>query len=264
MVTNFFNKTLSKPQAAFAGLTAAVAGVRVAIGLWRYAITLAIKPIQMMVRAFLEAADAASRIYAKSLQTGGMPVGYVTKMGNLADIIGVSEHDVIQYGEAVRFLNSQIKTATRGITESIPSLTAMSWEWKVMKLNLHAAEMEIASQFAPVMNIFIQYLRFGSENIAKLAHHLNLLSLIGIPKWVQNILKSVMPNIPPPAVSAKRLEVSQWERQGLVLGNMGGGSHAAQTAKNTAKTVTVLEKMLQRVNANQPNPYWKPVGAASP
>ena len=268
MVSNFFNKTLSKPQAAFAGVTAAIAGVRVAIGLWSYALTLAVKPIRMMIHAFLEAADAARKIYAKSLQSGGLPVGFITWRTNLADIIGVGENEVLQYGQAIQLLNGQIRTATKGIADSVPSLTAVSYEWKIMKLNLHAAEMSIMSQFAPAMNVLVQYLRFGAENIAKLSHALNILSAIGLPPWMQAILKVAMPKVPPPTASANRLTAGEFERRGLVIGSVGSGNYAQKTERNTGKTAELLRELVQGITVKNVvggvNSYMKIFGAAMP
>jgi hypothetical protein len=84
---------------------------------------------------------------------------------------------------------------------------------------------------------------------------------------VQWVLKWLFPKhtAPAPVASMNRLAPSAMERAGLVLGNRGIQSPAVQTARNTAKTVSLLEKFLNSMSAQSAfNVYKKAFGAAMP
>jgi|ERR1017187_2371884 hypothetical protein len=268
MVTNLFTKTLTKPQAMFAGLTTAIAAIRVSIGLWSYALTLAIKPIKMLGEVALHAAENARRLYASSLQSGGLPIAFTQWRQSLAAVLGVGEQEVLQYGRAIAILNKDLQWSNKIIAQTNPTLTAMGWKWKILQQDMHALTASIGYELAPAMNVFTEVMHALiidlSLAVRTLGDMKRVMDSVDPVHW---LLKWLFPmqKAPAPVASMNRLAPSEMERAGLVLGNMGIQSPAVQTARNTAKTVSLLEKFLNSVSTQSAfNVYKKAFGAAMP
>lgn len=106
------------------------------------------KATQRVIQAFDEAAGR----YAKQL-TSGLPGGFTTTRSVLAQVIGVSERDVLQYGRAIEFLNDRVKLAAAELNRTTPVLTAVSWNWRILGLDIKAAWAQVAEAFAPLANM---------------------------------------------------------------------------------------------------------------
>lgn len=108
--------------------------------------------LRKTVREVSDAFESARRTYAKQLQSGGLPGGFIQKRSALASIIGVGENEVYQFGTTVSFLNDKIRVATRTLTETNRTLTAASYGIKAMNLTFTAAWSSFASAIAPAVN----------------------------------------------------------------------------------------------------------------
>jgi hypothetical protein len=253
---------LSSPLAIAAQLGAALAGLRVAIGLAKFAFGAIIVPIKTLERAFAEAAESARRLYAKSLQSGGLGIGFVARRALLADAIGVSEEEVFSYGKAVSYLNSQLAFATSVAAGTNTSLTATAWSLRVVQEDFKAlasvlafemsgtvrlmarAFHQLAVEIAPIMAIIGKVLRTGLLTAMTMAA--TALGPAIAVAFARIAAKAGFgEDAPTPEVSTRRMPISAWEKMGLVIGSGGVNDFAKQTAANTRKTVEKLERVVE-------------------
>lgn len=253
---------LKSPLAIAAQLGAALSGLRVAIGLVQFAFRAMMAPVNMLKRVFVEAAESARRLYARSLQSGGLGVGFVARRAMLAETIGVSEEEVYSYGRAVRYLNDQLVFATNVAAGTNASLTATAWSLRVVQEDLKAlgallayeisdavrllarAFHQLAVEIAPVMAIIGKVIRNG------LLAAMSMAAVSMGPAMAEAFARIALKagfgeNAPTPEVSTKRMPFSAWEKMGLVIGSGGVNDFAKQTASNTRKTVEKLERVVE-------------------
>jgi hypothetical protein len=264
MIQGFMNKPIGSTGASIAGLFAGLAGLRVAIGLVTYAFRTLLAPLHAMLSLVMKAAEDARHTYAKSLQSGGMPIGFTVQRGALADVLGVGEHDVWQYAAAIKAVNEDMRYSTQTLSENNRALTALGWEWKVLEFDMKALGSQLATDFIPIVHQLFNVM------------HAGLMNLIAAARLFQNtaeykvgvVLAKLMgfSEAPTTGASARRLPPSQMERMGLVLGLGGGNTPAHQTAKNTAKTASLLENVVKVLwgMATQNSAYKKLYGEGKP
>jgi hypothetical protein len=203
-----------------------------------------------------ETADKARLLYAKSLTTGGMPLGFTAMRQTLAGVIGVSEEDVLNYADAIKYLNHSLDQAIRITTQTTPGLAAMSYDFKVLEADLAALMAQVADTLSPIIRIFLDIVDTFVKAINTIGEAFKglikaLLLMIGqllklgimgaVSQTVGTILSQFLvgtlkklENLPAPTVSSRRLEASPFERMGLVMGSTGNISQ--QIAKNTQDT----------------------------
>jgi hypothetical protein len=257
MLDDIMNFKLSPLGKGLVMATAALASLRVAIGLVKYAMDLLLAPMRAMFRFFMQAAEQARSLYATSLTSGGLPVGFVTRRSTLASIIGVSEQEVFAFAKSIEWLNPRIKDATMAIRASVPVLTASSWEWRAIQNDLKAIKMVIAADLAPTINYWMAVMKNITEGTLKaskaffqLANAIRAL-YDPIGALMRLIGKNAVGALPSPEMSARRYPVSNWERLGLVLEGRGAGMEPAKvtanatkkTAENTGKLIGILMGM---------------------
>lgn len=221
--------------------TAAGAGV---VGVAAGAATAALLTLRSAAYRVADAMERARALYAKQLTSGGLPGGFVAYRSALAEVIGVGEDDVWQYGKAVSYLSKQLEWSSGRAAALTPELTATSWAFQVLKQDVRAAWMGIAHDLAPALQMVA---KLGSVG----ARQLNLKNLIGLALGPAqgSILGGLISKIPgaaapAPTVSAQRLQASAWERMGLVIGTGGGGTqYMRETAQATKRSASLLERI---------------------
>ncbi len=129
-------------------LTALVVGGAVAIGL-------ALKGLAKIISGVMEAIRKAETRYATALQSGGLGLGFTTRRSMLADIIGVSEKEVFEYGRAIMYLNEKLAFAQHTAAATAVPLTEVGWAWKVLKENLSALFSQLAEGSSGGLRDFI-------------------------------------------------------------------------------------------------------------
>ena len=147
--------------AAIGGAAGGIAGVVAqAIGSLIRMMAQAIK--NAVVSAFREAAS----MYSKQLVSGGLTGGLIARRSLLAEVIGVGERDVWQYGKAVEYLNDKLRLSANEITKNVRTITAVTWSWRLMNINMRAFFSQIAAglapaakQFADLTSAIIEFLR---------------------------------------------------------------------------------------------------------
>lgn len=114
-------------------------------------------PLKMFARMVMQAAEAARKLYASSIQSG-FGMGMTVRRSILAETIGVSENDIFQFGRAIDQLNGKLSGAMKTIADTAPALTATGWNIKAMEINFRALKDAMAEQLAPEVNKITNFL----------------------------------------------------------------------------------------------------------
>lgn len=262
MLGNLMNFQMSPLGATATKVAGGIAALRVGVGLVGYAAHLALDPIMKLATAmrdhFYRAAEAGRSMYAKQLQSGGLPGGYVAKRSLLGEMLGVGESEVMQYGKAVAYLNEKVRFAQGVYTQTTPQLASASYELRALNNDFKALAMLIAAEFAPAVRQMVYVLRQVVEFVGttfakgiagafKRALEAVIQQFGGITAlWAYKTLqKHAFGNLDPGkapgiGVSTNRMPASAWEKMGLVIGHGAGTNWAQQTAKNTARLVEII------------------------
>ena len=230
----------------------------------------------LSLRRAIKSANEAAELYAKTLQSGGLPLGFVSWRSSLASILGVSEDEVLSFAKAVDGLGERVKESTDIIARNAPELAKTSWEMRMLKLEWQAFWSAFAAAMSPVLLQILRDISAFLKPITMAAELINMLSeakrnaqdlkLQGYEKWadllpeggIKGFIKEwitqsreELSKAPEPIAWSRRLPGSDWERKGLVLGGFGmaGGvgieEPSRQTANNTKQIVTILRLFLQ-------------------
>ena len=258
------NYQMSPALAAVTKLTAGFGALRLVIGQFKWAMEFVLVPIRALAHQFALAAEQARRLYAKQLQSGGLPGGFVSRRSLLAEALGVLEDEVFQYGRAVDFLNGKVAAASAILARTTPELAAASFEMKALQFDLRAMWAAVAAELSPAVRALTMDLRQlvqiftpllaatakwvtvnmqGLRVLNALSHALQgnfAQALAEIQKLIDSSRAA-----PDAAASSGRMAASAWERMGLVLG-VGKPDWQQETARNTARTAKALELMLRR------------------
>ena len=137
-------------------LGGAIAGVLTKMNPAVAAATAAMTALRYAATKVADAFERAAGLYAKNLASGGLGQNYITRQSILASVIGVSEQQVMQYGNQIAILNEKLAMATRIISETQPTLTATAWNFRVLKENLAALWAKVAMALAPAINRLLE------------------------------------------------------------------------------------------------------------
>ena len=230
----------------------------------------------LSLRRAIKSAKEATELYAKTLQSGGLPLEFVSWRSSLASILGVSEDEVLSFAKAVDGLGERVKESTDIIARNAPELAKTSWEMRMLKLEWQAFWSAFAAAMSPVLLQILRDISAFLKPITMAAELINMLSeakrnaqdlkLQGyekladllpeggikgfIKEWITQS-REELSKAPEPIAWSRRLPGSDWERKGLVLGGFGmaGGvgieEPSRQTANNTKQIVTILRLFLQ-------------------
>jgi len=112
----------------------------------------------LSLRRAIKSANEAAELYAKTLQSGGLPLGFVSWRSSLASILGVSEDEVLSFSQAVSGLGERVKDATDTIARNAPELAKTTWEWRMLKLEWQAFWSEFSKAMSPVLRELLRAL----------------------------------------------------------------------------------------------------------
>jgi len=249
----------------------------------------------LSLRRAIKSANEAAELYAKTLQSGGLPLGFVSWRSSLASILGVSEDEVLSFAKAVDGLGERVKESTDIIARNAPELAKTSWEMRMLKLEWQAFWSEFSKAMSPVLrqilrgiSAFLKPFTMAAELINKLSEakrYAQDLKLQGYEKWadllpeggIKGFIKEwitqsreELSKAPEPIAWSRRLPGSDWERKGLVLGGFGmaGGvgieEPSKQTANNTTQiaksvgTIVTILRFLSRYKPTSGPVFWPP------
>ncbi len=205
--------------------------------------------IRMMAQAIRDAVVAAFReaasLYSKRLTSGGLSGGLVTSRSLLAEVIGVGEREVWQYGSAVAYLNKQIRLSTAELNRNVRPLTAVTWSWKLMNVNMRAYFSQLMAamapafkQFADLISAIIEFVRetgLGTIGASVWRTALHLLNVVIMAIAVSTAtLANVFVTLYDTIVSILKLSPdfakskAGWDAIGKMISTMGRGNSSAQ------------------------------------
>jgi len=236
------------------GGVSALAGTGILVGAATVA-GMALKGLATAVQQTIKAFEQGRLLYAKALNNG-MGLGFSTKRSLLAETMGVSEQDIFKFGAQLAYLNPKLEQASRILAATAPTLTATTWEWKVLQADLSATWALLASDLAPTLDVVIG----GLDQLVKMFNSLadsKLFKMI-----IGSAFSAIFPNastlfsmvdmlgkggtsgMPAPQQWMKQLPASAWEHMGLQISQIGGGNnYMKDTAKNTKDAVKYLSQM---------------------
>lgn len=243
-------------MAGIGSLGGSVAAGAVVLGL-----VVAFKALQKAVKGTMDAFEQARTLYAKALTGGGLGLQFTQRRASLANILGVGEKEVYQFGQAVMYLTPQIAWANNIIAKTTTTLTGVGWQFKILENDAHALFATIGAQAAPALISFSQslaeiikqmtdwvdkhqkYVQFVAELPNALAY------AVGIGPDGKTIAQRENANsknpVPQPLAFMKQIQASAWEHLGLVVGGIGGASPAQETARNTKQTADGVKQLVQ-------------------
>lgn len=131
------------------------------------------------IRALNQAMEDARRRYARQLQTG-LPGGFTTTRGVMAEILGVSEQEVLRYGKAVNWLTERVRLSSAELNRTTRTLTAAAINWKVVGLNFRALWAQLATALSEVSNIIAKAVSAWVEFIRESGHARRLTQLLAV------------------------------------------------------------------------------------
>jgi len=231
----------------------------------------AFKGLQAIVAGVTSSFRTAGKEYAGALKSGGLPLSFTVRRGNLASIIGVSEKEVFFYGRQIQFLTERISLANGVIAKTSTPLTQVSWEFKILQTNMKALWAQVGNEVAPAILALTRLFNNLAEAAIKAAPATDsairgflvgagAFKTLGLYESMMDAGSRLMQKerMPPPMTYMRRLDVGAWERMGLVVGNMSARSPAEETAKNTRKTVEVLQGMRQSMIPRSGMDFFNP------
>lgn len=235
---------------------------------------LALEGLKKVVGEVAKQYENARLLYAKTLMTGGLSTQFVAQRSAMANVLGVSEDELMKFGQQVQRLAPKLQWSSSILAKVNPQLTSVGWEMKILGYNLEAMFSTIANDGAPALRKFIE----GMNEIIKMAtefYNKFKTPIQGLASgFAQGTLNTAFGQLggqiakyaikgitslgglhdtgaAPAAVSnMKQLRASTFEHMGLVLGG-GGNNPAQETAKNTGRTAKILEQMHAAIMRNR-------------
>ena len=216
----------------------------------------------LSLRRAIKSANEAAELYAKTLQSGGLPLEFVSWRSSLASILGVSEDEVLSFAKAVDGLGERVKESTDIIARNAPELAKTSWEMRMLKLEWQAFWSEFSKAMSPVLRQILRDISAFLKLITMAAKLINiwrefkrnaqdwwadLLPEGGIKGFIKEWItqsREELSKAPEPIAWSRRLPGSDWERKGLVLGGFGmaGGVGIEEPSKQTANNTKQIAK----------------------
>lgn len=244
--------------------TGGIMGILLAVGA-------SLKALSAIIKETIASYDQARKLYAKSLLSG-LGLQFTIGRGNLANVLGVSEKEVFQFGAAVAYIGPKLKFATDVMAKTTPNLTSVAWEFNILKTNLEAMFFTIANDAAPALRRLL-------DGFSQLTVEMTLLygALKPTLNFIMDTLNSKVGKIfvgglagalvpgggamldflksigtlgkdsgaaPSPSAMMKQLPVSAFERMGFITGRGAMDDYARRTAAATEDTAKALNKLL--------------------
>jgi len=260
-------------------LATAASGMLRSLFLYR-AISEALSQLRNAVMAVVNAFEKAKKLYVGGALSGFGTKGQTNRTA-IAGILGVSEGDLMRFGEAYKYFSKEIKQSVDVISKNARPLAETNMQWGVLKIKMESLASTIAVNFKPAMDAlidglgelidFIQRHATSVMKNAKTAWSFTPGALIaggvaGISRGLgsmfgggsfgqgffnQDMFGKKASSTPFLGAQMKQLGASAWEKMGLVIGGTGGTNYAKDTAHNTKRTNNLLEKLANSIKSQQ-------------
>jgi hypothetical protein len=239
------NAALSTPLAVMAQVGAALAGLRVAVGLVKYAFDKLLVPI----RAIFAIANAQRQLYAGALGAG-QSTQFAVATGSLASVMGVGSNEVMHYAQAIQVLSEKMRFSVSVMQETNRPLTYLSWNLNTLKASFASVIAVLATSLAPSFNRLIDVTRSAAdalansgliEDLAKLAGV--VISLAAINVGIASAISQTMQLITTAFIEG----LQYFARQVLnsISRTFGGEINADDMFKKTKKSAEILAATLK-------------------
>jgi len=146
-------------KAAPAGIEGGLFGKGGAIGYGE--IFVAVKLLSAAFNSLRNAVNNAKTIYSKSLNSG-LGVGFTTQRSVQANLLGVSEQEVLRFGVVLGWLNPRIKDSVDTLAKTAVPLATISMNFSILKLKMEALSAVVVNDLKPVIDDFTK----GMESLA--------------------------------------------------------------------------------------------------
>lgn len=103
----------------------------------------------------IPAFEKASKLYAKSL-TSGLSIGFNAQRQAQAQILGVSEIEVIRFGKALEWINPKIANSVKILRDTAIPLATTHALFEVLKIKISALGATIAMKLKPSLDSIIR------------------------------------------------------------------------------------------------------------
>ena len=237
----------------FAQVGAALAGLRVAIGLVKYAFDALLSPL----RALFAAAEAARRSYASAI-TSGRPVGYSIEAQNIGSALGVSATEIMMFGTALQSVADKLRYSTKTFQETSATLTPLGWSLQSLKSSFSALWAEIGAQLAPALLQLVNLLRNTTDAITRsgmlsaVAQALKVLLHVGnVLLGVTSIIWQAMELIAQAFVDGLQYFVRQVKNS--ISRWFGGRIDASDTFQETKDKADILARTIRELFSRSAN-----------
>ena len=232
--------------------------------------------LSMMKRAVDSVTDSFEK--SKKLYVGGAMSGLGTRLQtqrtSIAGILGVSESDLMRFGDAYKYYSKELQGSLDIISKNARPLAETNMQWGALKVRIEAFGSSYAAAFKPAIDGFIQGLgdliEFLTKNAGKISTIVDRIMKASPLYWVAKAAQMAgaasaganpfsgldayknagkgQPGLPP---QMKQLSASSWEKMGLVIGGGGAANYPKQTADNTKRTVSLLQTIATRLSSQQ-------------
>ncbi len=244
------------------------------------AINFALVPLRKFANEMERAASAAAKTYASAMGSG-MGLSMTIRRSSLAQIIGVSENDIFQFGAAIKYIQPQIAGAQKILRETNGPLTQLSWQFKILETNIGAMWAKLSVEFAPAVNEFATNMgilvKLITDNAGLIADAAKRIAKSNPLYWFHKLTQFeantwlgvnqsqvdkgfAHGTMPKPQAWMKQMPASTWEHMGLQVGGGGGTDYNRQTAMNTKETNSHLKELI-KAQFQQLNDITTPQGA---
>ncbi len=243
--------------------------------MFRMAINAILAPLRKFASMVADAAAAAHKLYSSAI-TSGMGIGMTAKRNIYAQVLGVSENDIMMFGRQIQALNYQLEGAAKTAAKVNPGLATMDIEFRVLEANFTRLKTVIVNELSPsvvgLTSLLVELTRGFAILFDELRNVIvglikNILSSIGsvllnpalaaalntLMTGIVAIGKATIGALGTPQAYMKQMPASAWEHMGLQVGVGGTTNYTQQTAQNTKKTNGILEKLHQAILHNKFN-----------
>lgn len=237
------------------------------------ALKLSIDGAKLVIQESVRAAERARELYARSI-SNGLGLSFNAQRSNLAQVMGVSESEVFNFGQVLAILNPRLKEASKIQADTARTLAPLAYDMRILQIDLEALFSSLATKVVPIMrvvvNTFDELVKAAQGageamtkivalmyaispikpdlNKAKNTAEILLAAALGPfgPAFIRGLGDS-QAKLPSPTGFMKQMPTSPWEKMGLVT-SMSGGNQAIDYMKRTAQATEQTAKHLEHIS----------------
>lgn len=205
--------------------------------------------VQKAFQRMAASVEDSRRLYAESLASGGLPLGFVAQRRSLAKVMGVNERDVYHYSAAGQLASRMAYASSVSAATGLEN-TGVAWSKGVRDVNMGALRQSLMANIAPEVRIWNNAISGMARAMTEFSEQYRKSWFrklhFGLAEYVAGKMGFETGPAQPPGAFAMRYQASSWERMGMVVG---GGSPDQRIAQNTAMIASNTKQMAQSLFA---------------